>query len=154
MQSDSDSDSDSDPSDEENVELEAFLNYDINKKDDPICPSSGCNYPPLQKIVPEEPPKRMGNYTTEGNYEFKNVTNKPIGVEWNSTAKKNDSNTTNTTLVFMKSDMRISEEPAATPAPTSSGGDCSSHQNNFTKCHYKDKPTSPKPVYDRVGSLV
>jgi hypothetical protein len=26
----------------------------------------------------------MGNYSAEGNYEYKNVTDKPLGEEWNS----------------------------------------------------------------------
>jgi hypothetical protein len=72
-------------------------------------------------------PNRLGNYTTEGNYEYANVTDKPLGDEWNSTAKKstNDSNATNATeksatLVFMKSDVHLVNETA--PAVS---GDCS-----------------------------
>ena len=39
----------------------------------------------------------MGNYTAEGNWELKNVTNKPLGTEWNSTASTaaNASNSSN-----------------------------------------------------------
>lgn len=108
------------------------MSYNIKSEDDPICPSSGCNYPPLQNITAQEPPKRMGNYTTEGNYEYKNITNKPLGDQWNSTAKqdKNESNATNatntTTLVFMKSDVRLTNETASDSAPTTAG-DCSQH---------------------------
>ena len=77
-------------------------------------------------------PNRLGNYTTEGSYEYANVTDKPLGDEWNSTAKKskNDSNASNATnateksgtLVFMKSDVHLANETA--PAVSS---DCSQH---------------------------
>jgi hypothetical protein len=78
-------------------------------------------------------PNRLGNYTKEGNYEYANVTDKPLGDEWNSTAKKskNDSNASNATanatekaakLVFMKSDVHLANDTAPTVT-----GDCSQH---------------------------
>jgi hypothetical protein len=53
-------------------------------KDDPVCPSSGCPTRDLAKIVNDEPVPRMGSYQGEGSWELKNVTDKPLGAEWNS----------------------------------------------------------------------
>jgi len=87
MQSDSDSDGSSDSNDEEDVELQAFLNYNILSKDDPVCPSSGCDVLKTPLNITKEEKKRMGNYSDEGVWEVKNVTNTPLGAEWNSSAK-------------------------------------------------------------------
>ena len=52
-------------------------------------------------MVKEEPAKRMGNYSTEGNYEFANVTDKPLGDTWD--VKGANSNHINTTLAHHES---------------------------------------------------
>jgi hypothetical protein len=49
-------------------------------------------------MVKDDPPKRMGEYSTEGNWEVKNVTDKPLGEEWNSKGGgSSSSNATNAT---------------------------------------------------------
>lgn len=52
-------------------------------------------------MVKEEPAKRMGNYSTEGNYEFANITDKPLGDTWD--VKGANSNHINTTLAHHES---------------------------------------------------
>ena len=74
------------------------ISYNSKVKDDPVCPSSGCPVRDLAKIFKEDPPKRMGNYSAEGNWELKNVTDKPLGDEWNSKASSaTAANATNAT---------------------------------------------------------
>ena len=66
------------------IESEESIGYNKKATDDPVCPSSGCPTRELEKYVSEEPAKRMGEYQGEGNWEIKNVTDKPLGEEWNS----------------------------------------------------------------------
>jgi hypothetical protein len=154
MQSDSDSDGSSDSNDNEDVELEQFLNFEIKSKDDPICPSSGCESLKAPANVTKAEKKRMGNYTAEGSWEVKNVTNKPLGDEWNSSAKAkvNASNETaaanataaNATALVQNGTTDGSYETAA-----ASG--CSKHHTTFGNCVYANANTTGiKPVYDNA----
>lgn len=112
----------------------------------------------------------MGNYTAEGNWELKNVTNKPLGTEWNSTAStaanasnsSNASNATNATdganataaeaLTTRSTRLVQNETAAASGADASSDIDqCSKHQVKFGNCKYPNaNTTNVKPVYDKV----